>query len=114
MRIVLLPKSEGDAIAWEEQFGQREGQFDLSSAGTVVYRNRADDREWFAGINVAQFREAAEAWNDYSSAVAGVFESEQDALVKQLRDELDRIDVLDSRLDSLWSVLLEQAESGML
>jgi len=36
MRIVLLPSADGSAIAWEEQFGRREGAFFLAAHGRVL------------------------------------------------------------------------------
>jgi hypothetical protein len=110
VRIAILPSTDGDAIAWEEQFGQREGRFVVTADGSVVYRHPWHQREWFAGTSESQFR----AWNAYNEAVVEVPDSEKQAVVESLRKELDRIGALPGRPDSFWGVLLEQAEAGML
>jgi hypothetical protein len=114
MRIVLLPSVDGDVIAWEELFGRREGRFILAADGSVVHRDIWDDGEWYAGGSESQFRAAADAWNAYSEAVLGVPEAEQQVAVDRLRVELNRLGVISGPARSLWDVLLEQAEAGML
>jgi hypothetical protein len=114
MRITLLPSLEGDVIAWQEQFDRREGLFALAAVAGVVYRHRDDQRVWFAGHSEEQLRAAAEAWNAYTEAVAAVPDIMQRVVVDHLRDELTRIGVISVRPDSIWDVLLEQADAGML
>jgi hypothetical protein len=116
MKIVQLSTPEKNVIAFEEQFGEREGWFELTELGKVVYRHRLDedDREWFAGDDVAQFRLAATAWNRYSADAAGRPDSEQSVAIDRLRSELERIGAFADRDDCLWSVLMEQVDDGLL
>jgi hypothetical protein len=114
MRIVLLASPDDGAIAWEEQLGRREGRFVLGPEGSVVYRHPDDDCEWPAGVSVAQFRAAAEAWNGYSAAVAGLPESKQATVIERLRGQLSHIGALALARESFWSAVLEQAAAGML
>jgi hypothetical protein len=114
MRIALLPSDESGTIAWEEQFGEREGRFLLAVDRSVVYRHPWDEREWFAGASEVQFRAAAEAWNAYTQAATATSDREGEAAVNRLREQLNRIGAISARPDSFWGVLIEQAEAGTL
>ena len=114
MRIVLLPAPADEVVAWEEQFGEREGRFVSLPNGSVVYRHPEDNRDWCAGLTLDQFQEAARFWNRYTEEVVGLSEPEQLAAVAWLRAGLERVGVLTDEPDALWPVLLEQAEAGLL
>ena len=114
MRIVFEDATGSRAVAWEEQFGAREGMFSLAPNGSIVYTHPANERAWLAGETVAQFRSAAEAWNNYTNEVTSGPESEADAHVERLRLALNGAGVLVWGEDSLWSTLLEQADNGFL
>jgi hypothetical protein len=114
MRIVLLPAPEGDVIAREDQLGQLEAEFVVAADGQVLYRHPWDNRSWFAGRDVDIFRQAAMTWNSYSSGQAPTTDEQWTEAVTRLRQGLARLGVPESRTDNLWSVLLEQAEQGLL
>lgn len=114
MRIILLPSPDGDVIAWEDRFGRRERRFVSAADGSVVYKHPWDEHEWYAGSSESQFRAAAEAWNAYNEIVAAAPEAEQQAAVERLCEELTCLGVFSARSNSVWGVLLEQAQAGML
>jgi hypothetical protein len=111
MRIVLLPSPDGDTIAWEESYGQREGRFVFDDGGVI---HKLPWAECYVGDSESQFRAAAEAWNAYNQAVVNVPEAEQQAVVGRLREQLTRLGALSDGPGSFWGLLLEQAETGML
>jgi hypothetical protein len=113
MRIHVLAVPIDTLIAREEVLGDPEGEFHVSSAGTIVYRHPADTRDWWAGESLEQFTAAAAAWDDYSSHVSALPEPQQIHAVQALGTRLSSIGVLtDDR--SVWASFLEQAEAGLL
>jgi hypothetical protein len=115
MRIILLSDPEGDVIAREDQSGQLEAEFVLTQNGQVFYHHPWDSRPWFAGPTVAAFREAAAAWNRYcDEATASYTDDEHQEVVRQLRAELSRIGILETRSDNLWASLVEQAQDSLM
>ncbi len=115
MRIIPLPSAEGDVVAREEQFGCQEGEFVVSPGGEVLYRHPWDERVWFAGRNLAEFREAVAAWNRYGDeAATNRCDDDQQQAVARLLAELSRIGLLIPREDNVWRSLLDQARDGQL
>jgi len=113
MLIELLPEPVAGVVAREVQFGAPEGEFRIGAEGDIRYVHPADNREWIAGANLAQFQSAAAAWNSYTSQVSRTPEPGQFTLVRDLRKELDQLGVT-ALPNSVWPALLEQAEHGML
>jgi hypothetical protein len=113
MEIEFLTTVMGNVIAWELQFGKREGQFVLASDGSVEYRHASDDRIWFVASDAGQFKESVLSWKHYEASVKGLPEEQCVEPVKRLRDSLSSMGVLRSR-DTFWSVIMEQVEAGLL
>jgi hypothetical protein len=111
MEIEVLKQPEGDVVGWELLSGKREGRFVLLADGSVVYRNPYDPVAYPSGT-LPQFRQAAEAWARYHVGVVGRPEVEQLAAVERLRADLVAAGVLTK--DGFWSVIMEQAEDGLL
>src|SRR5262245_59729032 len=109
-----LAEEADEVIGWGDQDGALDGTFRSMMNGTVIYRHPVDTREWLAGSTAEQFVQAANAWNAYAERVTGLVELQQRAVVAQLRDSLKRIGVLPEGPQTLWSVLYEQAEQGLL
>jgi len=114
MFTVRLAKETDEVIGWGDQDGELDGTFCSMMNGTVIYRHPVDTREWLAGSTTEQFVQAANAWNAYAERVAGLVELRQREVVAQLRDSLNQIGVLPEGPQTLWSVLYEQAEQGLL
>jgi hypothetical protein len=114
MHLELLAAPVDGIVGWEEQFGKREGRFLLEPAGSVVYLHPADQRTWSAGQSLEDFVAAVGAWNRYSEMVIDRSNREQLAEVEKLRASLRDTRVLQEREDSLWAMLLEQAEAGLI
>ena len=115
MRIVRLPKPEGDVIAREDQMGGLEGEFYIGAGGCVLYRHPSDERRWHVNRNIEGFSRAAEAFNRYCEAVVKVSgEATQRRVVDWLRVELSQIEPPDTINESFWTAILEQAEMGLL
>ena len=100
-------------VAWELQFGVREGRFILDANGSVSYSHQADRKSWRAGASIEQFQASAEAWNTYVAEVKRMPAKAQLDAVAKLRASLEQIGVLPDQT-SYWSVLLEQAAHGLL
>jgi hypothetical protein len=113
MLIELLAEPVGDVVAREIQFGAVEGEFLIAPEGEVRYVHSADNRQWNAGKSLAQFRSAVAIWNSYTNEVSRVPESKQSYLVGELRAKLEQLGVV-ALPNSVWAVLLEQAEQGAL
>jgi hypothetical protein len=115
MDIVVLAEPEGRIIGREVHSGQTEGEFVLEADGSVTYRSPHDQRQWYAAPSAIVFRQAAECWHRYGQRVTQMkSEEEQLGVVAQLRNELQRLGLLGAEHESVWSVLVEQAEYGHL
>jgi hypothetical protein len=116
MRIVLLPKPEGDVIAREDQMGSLEGEFYIGAGGCVLYRHPSDKRQWrHVNRNIEGFHRSAEAFNRYCEEVVKVSgEAAQRRVVDWLRTELSQIEPPLAVGESFWKLILEQAEMGLL
>jgi hypothetical protein len=114
VRIFLLPQPIGDTIAEQDSLGLREGQFSVAPQGAVVYTHPSDSRQWTAGEDEDQFRAAAEAWNTKMDELSASDTAQGDRIIEQLRSSLSEIGVLSGAEDSLWDVLLEQTQDGLL
>jgi len=114
MKIVLLPQPQGDIIAREEQFGECEGEFYLEE-GRVHYRHAGDERAWLVNADQQSFKSCVDAWNRYNIAVSGTTdEAEQMGHVLKLKAELEDAGASLDQEECFWSVLVEQAEDGLL
>ena len=113
MEIEFVSPPRGDLVAWEVQFGEREGRYTVGTDGRVSYRHPADERVWHAGVSIEQFRACAQAWNTYVAEVKHIPEELAPAVVAKLHASLERAGVLRTP-PSHWSMLLEQAENGFL
>lgn len=109
MRITLLNSRSGDTIAREDA---SDGEFFLKDAGDVWYHNALDPTEWFVNHDERAFAEIAIALNKYAEEVQGA--NDELAVVERLRADLTRLGCLSGRGKPFWSLILEQAEDGML
>ncbi|MCA9622297.1 MAG: hypothetical protein KC731_24905 [Myxococcales bacterium] len=111
MQIELIEEASGDTLAWELIDGERCGEFFLSD-GAVRYRHQATG-ELFVAHNLVDFRTAVAAWQRYGAAVRAAPDEEAELrVVAQLRDDLATSGVLAE--GGFWSVIVEQAEHGLL
>src|SRR5262249_35830523 len=101
MEIEFLTPAMGNVIAWELQFGKREGQFVLALDGSVEYRHPSDNRIWFVASDAEQFKESVLSWKQYETSVIGLPEEQCLEPVKRLRDSLSSMGVLRST-DTFW------------
>ena len=113
MDIEFTAEPCGHIVAWERQFGTREGRFIVDTDGSVSYWHHWDRKFWHAGATIDQFRACAAAWNRRVADGQGMPEDAQLAAVARLRAFLEDAGVLQVD-NSVWSVFLEQAEQGML
>lgn len=111
MRVVFLRPPHGDVIARELIDAEAEGSF-LLRAGRVLYSHPSTGT-LFAAPSLAVFQNAAQAWETYRERVgAEPEEAAQLRVVAVLREDLERCGVLAD--EGFWSLILEQAEDGLL
>lgn len=113
MDIELVSPPEGEIVAWEVQLGKREGRFTVGADGCVSYQSPFDTRTWHAGTSIEQFHACAEAWNTYTTEGKGLPEEVHPVAVARLRAFFEQTGVLRAP-QSVWPLLLEQAEDGFL
>ena len=118
MEIVLLDPSAGDVIARGSYDGGPEYEFVTGPDGRVYFRVVGDANMVWAGPDPESFRRIAAAWNHYRVEVGRLpTEEAQVQRVAQLRQELAELGALPTDLppdpESLWSLLLSEAEFGM-
>jgi hypothetical protein len=111
MRVELLQQRSGTTVAWELIDDERAGKFVLVGNG-VRYRHDTTG-ELFAAHSLEDFRAAVAAWERYRERVrAAPDEVAEEVVVARLRDELRACDTLAE--EGFWSVIMEQAEHGLL
>jgi hypothetical protein len=111
MRVEFLQEPSAKTLAWELIDDERAGEFVLVG-GSVRYRHDVTG-EIFAAHNLSSFRDAVAAWERYGEKVrAASDETSEELVVAQLRNELSACGALTEA--GFWSVILEQAEIGLL
>ncbi len=114
MLINCLDEPEGETIAREDGSG---GEFFLRADGSVWYRSIYGQEPLPVAPDAATFRSCATALNRYSATVVKVDpnnEAGQMIFVCQLAEDLRKLGVLPAPPESFWSLIVEQAEHGML
>ena len=118
MKIELLESQEGNVLARGSYDGGPDFEFTLAPDGCVCFRAMGQAEMFWAGPDVESFRRIASAWNRYECKIVEIpTEEEQLDRVSKLRQELVSLGALPSQppshAQSLWSLLLFEAENGL-
>jgi hypothetical protein len=114
MLIEILDTPDGDKIAREDASG---GEFFRRADGSVWYRHEYEVKPMHVAPDEATFRSAATALNRYTLSGRRLDPNDDEAnrvLVRQLARDLHDAGVLPAPDESFWSLIVEQAEDGLL
>ncbi len=113
MHIEFLEPPVADAIAREDG---SDGEFYLRDDGSVWYRNElAPGDDCFVNSNRSEFLRAVEALHRYiKDVITTQVEEEQMVFVQRLAEDLRAVGALSGPKESFWSLIVEQAEHGMV
>jgi hypothetical protein len=94
--------------------GNPEAEFFCDAGGSVYFRHKWHDEVLWAGPDVEHFQRIAAAWNRYRSDVrACPTEAAQLEVVARMRTEFTELGALRDNSESLWSVLVWEAEQRL-
>ena len=118
VEVTVLEPPEGNVVARGSYFGGPSYEFVVAADGQIYFRVVGDANMVWAGPDPESFRRIAAAWNHYRVEVGRLpTEEAQVQRVAQLRQELAELGALPTDLppdpESLWSLLLSEAEFGM-
>jgi hypothetical protein len=114
MDIIVYHDRRDSTIGREVIDGENHGDFYVNSSGQVWYRYDSFP-ERFVNRDRPAFERSAAAWRWYRSEVAQ-FADEQGQLVMvdELRRKLNQDPAALAQPEAYWSVILEQAQEGLL
>ena len=118
MEVNVLTVPEGNVIARGSYRGGPDYEFVVAADGQVYFRVVGDAESVWAGRDAESFRRIAAVWQKYRAEVGALpSESAQQQRVAQLRKEFKQLGAVPTDLppdpESLWSLLLFEAENGL-
>ena len=109
MKIVILPRPEGNVVAREYQGRHPEGWFVLENDGKVYFTSPFASSRSFVNNSLEQFRVAVQAYDEYADTAA-IDEQAVPTLLQRVR----AIDHYPDAESDFWPLILEQVEDGLL